>query len=110
MELFEEIRRGYAAGETVQGLAKKHGVELVSVGNGTASRETDKLATELVKLLPDLKMSKIVVSEAGASVYSASDVAREEFPDQDITVRGAVSIRGVSAVREFDRALAYAKA
>jgi uncharacterized protein len=73
-------------------LAKQHNVELISIGNGTASRETDKLATELVKLLPDLKMSKIVVSEAGASVYSASAYASEELPDLDVTLRGAVSI------------------
>jgi uncharacterized protein len=73
-------------------LAKQHKVELISIGNGTASRETDKLITELVKLLPDLKMSKIVVSEAGASVYSASAYASEELPDLDVTLRGAVSI------------------
>jgi uncharacterized protein len=63
-----------------------------SIGNGTASRETDKLAGELVSLLPDSKMSKIVVSEAGASVYSASFYASEELPDLDVTLRGAVSI------------------
>jgi uncharacterized protein len=73
-------------------LAKQHNVELISIGNGTASRETDRLATELVKLLPDLKMSKIVVSEAGASVYSASAYASEELPELDVTLRGAVSI------------------
>jgi protein Tex len=73
-------------------LAKQHKVELISIGNGTASRETDKLATELVKLLPDLKMTKIVVSEAGASVYSASAYAAEELPALDVTLRGAVSI------------------
>ncbi|WP_424627901.1 Tex family protein [Bradyrhizobium sp. SYSU BS000235] len=73
-------------------LAKQHNVELIAIGNGTASRETDKLATELVKLLPDLKMSKIVVSEAGASVYSASAFASEELPELDVTLRGAVSI------------------
>jgi uncharacterized protein len=73
-------------------LAKQHDVELIAIGNGTASRETDKLATELVKLLPDLKMAKIVVSEAGASVYSASAYASEELPDLDVTLRGAVSI------------------
>jgi uncharacterized protein len=73
-------------------LAKEHKVELISIGNGTASRETDKLASELVKLLPDLKMSKIVVSEAGASVYSASAYATEELPELDVTLRGAVSI------------------
>src|SRR6202042_1395618 len=73
-------------------LAKQHHVELISIGNGTASRETDKLATELVKLLPDLKMSKIVVSEAGASVYSASAFASQELPGLDVSLRGAVSI------------------
>jgi uncharacterized protein len=73
-------------------LAVTHKVELIAIGNGTASRETDKLATELVKMLPDLKMSKIVVSEAGASVYSASAFASEELPDLDVTLRGAVSI------------------
>ncbi|MBI1202858.1 MAG: S1 RNA-binding domain-containing protein [Rhodopseudomonas sp.] len=73
-------------------LAVQHKVELIAVGNGTASRETDKLATELVKLLPDLKMSKIVVSEAGASVYSASEFASRELPELDVTLRGAVSI------------------
>ena len=70
----------------------QHRVDLIAIGNGTASRETDKLATELVKLLPDLKMSKIVVSEAGASVYSASAFASEELPELDVTLRGAVSI------------------
>ena len=73
-------------------LAVTHRVDLIAIGNGTASRETDKLATELVKLLPDLKMSKIVVSEAGASVYSASAFASEELPELDVTLRGAVSI------------------
>src|SRR5262250_298654 len=73
-------------------LAKQHKVELISIGNGTASRETDKLANELVKLLPEQKMSKIVVSEAGASVYSASAFASQELPELDVTLRGAVSI------------------
>lgn len=73
-------------------LALKHRVELIAIGNGTASRETDKLATELVKGLTELKMSKIVVSEAGASVYSASAFASEELPGLDVTLRGAVSI------------------
>jgi uncharacterized protein len=73
-------------------LAVAHRVDLIAIGNGTASRETDKLATDLVKLLPDLKMSKIVVSEAGASVYSASAFASEELPELDVTLRGAVSI------------------
>ncbi|MGE0284891.1 MAG: Tex family protein [Bradyrhizobium sp.] len=73
-------------------LAAKHRVDLVAIGNGTASRETDRLATDLLKLLPDQNMSKIVVSEAGASVYSASAFASEELPDLDVTLRGAVSI------------------
>nr|WP_249815707.1 MULTISPECIES: Tex family protein [unclassified Bradyrhizobium] len=73
-------------------LALKHGVELIAIGNGTASRETDKLAADLVKGLPDLKMTKIVVSEAGASVYSASAFASQELPELDVTLRGAVSI------------------
>lgn len=73
-------------------LCKKHQVELISIGNGTASRETDKLAIELIKLNPGLKMTKIVVSEAGASVYSASELAAKEFPGLDVSFRGAVSI------------------
>ncbi|MBR2119917.1 MAG: Tex family protein [Pseudomonadota bacterium] len=73
-------------------LAREHRVELIAIGNGTASRETDKLAGDLVKLLPELKMTRIVVSEAGASVYSASAFASEELPDLDVTLRGAVSI------------------
>ncbi len=73
-------------------LCKQHAVELVSIGNGTASRETDKLAGELMKKHPELKLKKMVVNEAGASVYSASDIAREEFPDMDVSIRGAVSI------------------
>ncbi|WP_326824729.1 Tex family protein [Streptosporangium sp. NBC_01756] len=75
---------------TLAALAKKHDVELVSIGNGTASRETDKLAGELVKLVPGL--TKIVVSEAGASVYSASAFASQELPGMDVSLRGAVSI------------------
>jgi uncharacterized protein len=78
--------------DTLSILACKHAVELVSIGNGTASRETDKLAGELMKLLPDRKLTKVVVSEAGASVYSASQLAAEEFPALDVTLRGAVSI------------------
>jgi protein Tex len=81
-----------AALATLAKLAVTHRVDLIAIGNGTASRETDKLATDLVKLLPDLKMSKIVVSEAGASVYSASAFASEELPELDVTLRGAVSI------------------
>ncbi len=77
---------------TLGKLAVQHKVDLIAIGNGTASRETDRLASDLVKLLPDLKMSKIVVSEAGASVYSASAFASEELPELDVTLRGAVSI------------------
>ncbi|MDX2201439.1 MAG: Tex family protein [Hyphomicrobiaceae bacterium] len=73
-------------------LAMRHKVELIAIGNGTGSRETDKLAAELVAKLPDLKMTKIMVSEAGASVYSASELAALEFPDVDVSLRGAVSI------------------
>ncbi len=73
-------------------LCKKHNVTLISIGNGTASRETDKLAKELIQKYPQLKMSSIVVSEAGASVYSASELASKEFPDLDVSIRGAVSI------------------
>ncbi len=73
-------------------LCKQHGVNLIAIGNGTASRETDKLAGELIKKHADLKLSKIVVSEAGASVYSASELAAKEFPDLDVSLRGAVSI------------------
>src|SRR3546814_754570 len=73
-------------------LCAQHAVELIAIGNGTASRETDKLAGDLIKLAPELKMQKIVVSEAGASVYSASEFAAKEFPDLDVSLRGAVSI------------------
>jgi uncharacterized protein len=88
----EPQRRWDEALATLGKLAIAHRVDLIAIGNGTASRETDKLATELVKRLPDLKMTKIVVSEAGASVYSASAFASEELPELDVTMRGAVSI------------------
>ncbi|WP_343655209.1 Tex family protein [Paraburkholderia caribensis] len=73
-------------------IAAQTQAELVSIGNGTASRETDKLASELMARHPELKLQKIVVSEAGASVYSASELAAKEFPDMDVSLRGAVSI------------------
>ena len=73
-------------------LCAAHAVELIAIGNGTASRETDKLAGELMAKHPELKLTKIVVSEAGASVYSASELAAREFPDLDVSLRGAVSI------------------
>lgn len=77
---------------TIEHLARTHKAELIAVGNGTASRETDKLAAEVIKATPELKLTKIMVSEAGASVYSASEFAAKEFPDLDVSIRGAVSI------------------
>ena len=81
---------------TLARLVMQHGVELVAIGNGTASRETDRLAADLVKAVaakaPERKLAKIVVSEAGASVYSASELAAKEFPGLDVSLRGAVSI------------------
>jgi len=77
---------------TLAQLAEKHKVALISIGNGTASRETDKLAQDLIKRRPELKLTKIVVSEAGASVYSASEFASRELPELDVSLRGAVSI------------------
>ncbi|GGW06099.1 RNA-binding transcriptional accessory protein [Streptomyces narbonensis] len=73
-------------------LAKQHAVELVAIGNGTASRETDKLAAELLAKHPELNLTKVMVSEAGASVYSASAFGSQELPDLDVSLRGAVSI------------------
>ena len=73
-------------------LAKRHGADLIAIGNGTASRETDRLAAELIKRHPELKLTKVMVSEAGASVYSASALAAAEFPDLDVSLRGAASI------------------
>ncbi|WP_433893937.1 Tex family protein [Streptomyces sp. CA-111067] len=73
-------------------LAKAHDVDLIAIGNGTASRETDKLAADLIRLNPELKLTKAVVSEAGASVYSASAYASAELPELDVSLRGAVSI------------------
>ncbi|MDQ6646439.1 MAG: RNA-binding transcriptional accessory protein, partial [Pseudomonadota bacterium] len=73
-------------------LCKQHSVDLIAIGNGTGSRETDKLAAELIKSLGDARLSKIVVSEAGASVYSASELGSKEFPQLDVSLRGAVSI------------------
>jgi protein Tex len=77
---------------TLAALCMKHKVDLVSIGNGTASRETDKLVAELTTKMPNLKLTKVMVSEAGASVYSASELAAKEFPELDVTLRGAVSI------------------
>ncbi|AGZ43693.1 transcriptional accessory protein [Actinoplanes friuliensis DSM 7358] len=77
---------------TLAALAKEHNVDLVAIGNGTASRETDRLAADLIKLHPDLGLTKVMVSEAGASVYSASAYASQELPGMDVSLRGAVSI------------------
>ena len=84
---------GWSASLAVLGrLAAAHQVELIAIGNGTASRETDRLAAELLRAHPELKLTKIVVSEAGASVYSASEYASRELPGMDVSLRGAVSI------------------
>ena len=79
---------------TLGKLCEKHGVNLIAIGNGTASRETDKLAADLMKRLHDMNsgMQRVVVSEAGASVYSASEFASQEMPDVDVSLRGAASI------------------
>lgn len=77
---------------SLEKLAEKYQVSLISIGNGTASRETEKLAQDLIKLRPELKLTAVVVSEAGASVYSASEFASRELPDMDVSLRGAVSI------------------
>lgn len=73
-------------------MAAKFNVKLISIGNGTGSRETERLVGDLIKMYPDLQLTKVVVSEAGASVYSASELASDEFPDLDVSLRGAVSI------------------
>ena len=86
----EQVGRGRSP--TLARLAKEHAVELIAIGNGTASRETDKLAGELIAKHPELKLTKVMVSEAGASVYSASAFASQELPDMDVSLRGAVSI------------------
>jgi len=78
--------------QTIKQLCIKHNVELIAIGNGTASRETDKLAGEAIAACGNSKLQKVVVSEAGASVYSASEFAAKEFPELDVSLRGAVSI------------------
>ncbi|MET7864840.1 Tex family protein [Micromonospora taraxaci] len=88
----EPRRQWDASIETLARLAGAHGVELVAIGNGTASRETDKLAGDLIKKYPQLNLTKVMVSEAGASVYSASAYASQELPGMDVSLRGAVSI------------------
>ncbi|MEU5550457.1 Tex family protein [Micromonospora sp. NPDC047793] len=88
----EPRRQWDASIETLARLATAHRVELVAIGNGTASRETDKLAGDLIKRFPQLGLTKVMVSEAGASVYSASAYAAQELPGMDVSLRGAVSI------------------
>ncbi|HEY8518525.1 MAG TPA: Tex family protein [Gammaproteobacteria bacterium] len=88
----EPKRQWEASLKTLEELCRLHRVELVAIGNGTGSRETDRLVTELLKRRPDLKLTKVVVSEAGASVYSASELAARELPQLDVSLRGAVSI------------------
>jgi uncharacterized protein len=89
---FEPKRQIDQSLKTLSALCQKHKVELISIGNGTASRETDRLVSDLFECYPAAKAQKIVVSEAGASVYSASELASQEFPDLDVSIRGAVSI------------------
>jgi len=85
-------KRAGEASETLLQLIRKHGVELIAIGNGTAGRETDKFVGELLQAHPELNARKVMVNEAGASIYSASEYAAREFPDLDVTIRGAVSI------------------
>ena len=88
-----EPRRDWSGSLAVlAALCMKHKVDLIAIGNGTASRETDKLAGELIAKMPNLKLTKVMVSEAGASVYSASELAAAEFPQLDVSLRGAASI------------------
>jgi len=89
---FEPRRDRESSIAAIAALAKKHKAELLAIGNGTASRETDALAAELMQRHPELGLTRVMVSEAGASVYSASELAAKEFPDVDVSLRGAVSI------------------
>ena len=85
-------KRVQEAEATLLHMIKKYSVELIAIGNGTASRETDKFIGDLLSSNPDLNVQKVMVNEAGASIYSASELAAKEFPDLDVTIRGAVSI------------------
>ncbi|CAM3960464.1 RNA-binding transcriptional accessory protein Tex [Bordetella tumulicola] len=89
---FEPRRDREGTIATLAALVARHNVELIAIGNGTASRESEKLVGDMMTQFPDLKVTRVVVSEAGASVYSASETAALEFPDLDVTLRGAVSI------------------
>jgi len=89
---FEPRRDREGAIAALAAIAARHNIELVAIGNGTASRETEKLVADLMSRKPELNLTRVVVSEAGASVYSASETAALEFPDLDVSLRGAVSI------------------
>ncbi|NLY64105.1 MAG: RNA-binding transcriptional accessory protein [Alcaligenaceae bacterium] len=89
---FEPRRDREGSIRTLAALIARHGIQLIAIGNGTASRETEKLVADLLQAFPDFDVKKIVVSEAGASVYSASELAAKEFPELDVSLRGAVSI------------------
>lgn len=89
---FEPRKHREPAIAALTALVEQHRVELIAIGNGTASRETDQLVAELLQRHPQLQATKVIVSEAGASVYSASELAAREFPDLDVSLRGAVSI------------------
>ena len=89
---FEPRRDREGTINTLAALVARHKVDLIAIGNGTASRESEKLVGDMMERFPDLKVTRVVVSEAGASVYSASELAAQEFPDLDVTLRGAVSI------------------
>jgi uncharacterized protein len=89
---FEPRRDRDGTINTLAALVARHKVDLIAIGNGTASRESEKLVGDMMERFPDLKVTRVVVSEAGASVYSASETAAQEFPDLDVTLRGAVSI------------------
>jgi uncharacterized protein len=80
------------ASATIVAMAKKYQVELVAIGNGTASRETDRFVGDIITAHPDLGLKKVMVNESGASIYSASEFAAREYPDLDVTIRGAISI------------------
>lgn len=88
----ESVGSRQSALRTLAQLCSRHKVEIIAIGNGTASRETEKFAGELIRALPDLSMTKAVVSESGASIYSASELASKELPDLDVSIRGAASI------------------
>lgn len=89
---FEPRRDRDGSIATLTALIRRHQIELIAIGNGTASRETDKLVSDLQAACPALRVERMMVSEAGASVYSASELAAQEFPDMDVSLRGAVSI------------------